>query len=162
MSKESVVSSAVSSIQSALAAAQAQVLSDGAGAVYDSAFAEGVASVPVSTGGGSGDFTQADIDAAVKAQSDSDSQALAQSQAADQAALQAAQASAQAQLDQATQALADMTAKEGVEEGAVAALSGSLDAVQKALDGIKALLFPSPAPAPTPAPVPTDGSAPSA
>lgn len=124
MSKEDVVSAAVSSIQSA----QAQALSDGLGSVYDA----GLAAAPVATGG----LSQADVDAAVAAAQAADAQALADAQAAAAAAL----AAVQSQLDQ-------MTAKEQLEEAAVSGLQSSVVAVQAALDAIKALIVPSAPPA---------------
>jgi hypothetical protein len=97
MAKVDVVSAQLTAIQTG----ETQVLTAALGACYDAGEAAG-------TGPG---FTQADIDAAVKAATDP---------------LNAAVASAQS-------ALTDMTTKEQLEETAVAAL-------QKTIDAIKALL----------------------
>lgn len=138
--KADIVSAIVSSIQSA----QSQALIDGVGQGYDA----GLASAPPSLGG----LTQADVDAQVKAQSDSDASALAASQAADAKAQADAVASVQAQLDAATQALADMTAKDQKDSAAVLALKASAAGLQSVLDQLNAIINP-------PAALPADPSA---
>lgn len=153
MAKDDVVSSFVDAVE----AGQKQVLVDQGGTVYDNGFNDGVASVPVGSDGG---FSQADLDAA-KAQGAADQkviddQALSDQKAADDAALQAksdadAQALADAQkagsdaIAAVQKSLEDMTAKEQLEEQAVADVATKIEQVQAAFDAIKALFLP-PAP----------------
>lgn len=84
---------------------------------------------------GAGGFSQADIDKAV-----------AQAQALDAQALKDAQDKATADLAAVQSALDAMTAKEGIEEKAVAKVNDSVEQLQASLDAIKALLSPAPAP----------------
>lgn len=117
--KDDAVSAASSSIQSSL------------GALYDGAFADGVASVPA----GSGGFQQSDIDAAVASAQGVDAQALAVAQAQSATALAALQGSLDA-----------MTAKEQSEEAILAGVQDSFGKLQAALAAFQGL-FPAP-PAP--------------
>lgn len=117
--KEDVVAAGVKAVQDA----EVQALSDQLGIAYDAGKADG------------GGLSQADVDAAVAAQQAADAQVLAD-----------AQAKADADLAAAKQALADMTAKEQLEEAAVADVKAKIDAVQASFDAIKALFSPPPAP----------------
>lgn len=148
MAKADVVAAAVSAVQ----AGQLQVLNDQFGSVFDQAEAQG-------TGPG---FTQADIDAAVKAASDplnAQIAAITAQDAADVAAgqqalsvLQAAKDALQAQFD-------TLSAKEGQESSVITGLQGSLSQIQNVVAILQALapvvLPPAPVPAPTPDPTPT-------
>ncbi len=93
------------------------------------AFDDGVAA-----GGGNADDVKAQI-----------AKAVADAQALDAQALSDAQAVADAKLTAVQTALDAMTEKEGVEEKAVSKVNASMEALQTALDEIKALLAP-PAP----------------
>lgn len=145
MAKADVVAAGIAAIQAGVV----QVYSDQLGLGYDGGFADGVASVPVGTGGG---FQQSDIDAAVAAAQAVDAAALAASQAAD----------AQTALDAKTQsdaAIADLqsqfntlAAKEGQESSVITGLQGALSQIQSA-QAILAALFPVP-PVVVPDPVP--------
>ncbi len=135
MAKADVVATGLSAIQSGVT----QVYSDQLGLAYDGGFTDGVASVPVGTGGG---FQQSDIDAAVAAAQAVDAQALSDAKAVSDAAL----ADLQSKLD-------TLAAKEGQEAGVIAGLQGSLQAIKDAEAALQSL-FPVPAPVPTPDPVP--------
>ncbi len=128
MAKTDVIAAAVAAIQSG----EAQVLNDQLGSVFDS----GLASAPVGSGGG---FTQADIDAAVAA-----------AQGVDAAALAAAQADFTAKMATLQTSLDAMTAKEQMEETAVAGLQTAIASVQASFDAIKAILLPAPPVMPAP------------
>lgn len=91
-----------------------------AGALYDGAFAEGVASVPASPAGISPEQEQADIAAAL-------------------APVQAQVDSLQAQLAALTAAKSDVEGKLAVDEQVIQGLKGSIDKLQGALDFLKAL-----------------------
>lgn len=125
MAKEDVVATQ----KAAILSGQDAALESGLGAAFDAGEADG---------NGPG-FTQADIDAAVAAAVDP----LNAQIAADALALSDAQAAADASLAAVNQALADMTAKEQLEEQAVMALQSSVAAVQVSLDAIKALVLPA-------------------
>lgn len=124
--KDDAVSAAVLAVQ----AGQVQVLTDQLGSVFDQGEAIG-------TGPG---FTQADIDAAVLAAVGPLNDKIAQ----DALDLAAAQLDAETKLQAVQVALDAMTAKEQLEESAVLALQGSVQAVQTSLDAIKALVLPVP------------------
>lgn len=124
--KSEIVDAAVVSIQ----AAELQGLKDGLNSVFDAGVAE-AGSVP------SGGFTQADIDAAV-------AKAVSDAQALDAQALADAQAKAALDVAALQVALDAMTAKEQLEEVAVADVQKSILSVQAAFDAIKALLVPAP------------------
>lgn len=139
MAKADVVAAQLQAVQSA----EAQAVSDGLSACYDQGVADQLAA-----GGGSGQFSQSDIDAAVKAAVDplnaeiaSDAQALSDAQAKASSDLAAVQASLDA-----------MTQKEQLEEQAVADVAAKIAQVQASFDAIKALLAPAPVPAPDPVP----------
>lgn len=119
MSKTEVVAAQLSAVQSA----QTQALSDGLGACYDAGLAD---AAPATTG-----LTQADVDAAVAAAQSVDAKALADAQAQAASDLAAVQS-----------ALEAMTAKEQLEEEAVAAVNASIAQVQASFDAIKALFAP--------------------
>ncbi len=155
----------IKTAKDALVAGQDGLLETALGSVYDGGFANGGSGVVPG-------FTQADIDHAVsvaldQAKLDSDAalsnalsnakmvsdQALAdQKSANDQALLDQKTADDQAladlhtqsdsQLAAVNQALVDMTAKEQLEELAVADVKAKIDAVQASFDAIKAILFP--------------------
>lgn len=110
-----------------LQAATTQAESDAISGAYD----DGALSVPTGTG-----FTQTDINNAVAAQ-----------QTADAATLSTAQAQASAALAVVQGQLNDMTAKDQADEAVIDGLQGSVNAMQTALDAIKALI-PAPVPAP--------------
>jgi hypothetical protein len=136
MAKEDVVAAGIASIQ----AGEVQVYTDALGVAYDGGFTDGVASVPVGTGGG---FQQSDIDAAVQAKTDADAVVLAQSQADDKAAFDSA-------MELSNQAIADLqskfdalAAKEGQESGVIAGLQGALQQIKDA-EASLAVLFPAP------------------
>lgn len=138
MAKADVVSAAVAAVQ----AGQLQVLNDQFSSVFDQAEAQG-------TGPG---FTQADIDAAVKAAVDplnAQIAAITAQDAADVAAgqqaltqLQAAKDALQAQFD-------TLSAKEGQEAGVITGLQGSLTQMQNVvaiLQALAPLVMPPPPP----------------
>lgn len=144
----------VAAQKAAVLSGQDAALEGGLGACYDQGSADGVASVPASEGG----FSQEQLNAAVAsalaaAQAGSD-QALADQKAAsdaafaadeaeDEKALVALQASMQEKLDALNAELVAMTAKEQIQELAVAAVKASILEVQAAFDAIKAILLPS-------------------
>lgn len=133
MGRQEVIDGQVSAIQSG----QLEVLKSGLGVAFDAGMSES----------GGGGFTQTDIDNAVAAavlplndqivglqgQVQADAQVLAD-----------AQAKAQADLDAVSKSLVDMTAKEQLEELAVADVAAKIAQVQEAFDAIKALLTPAP------------------
>lgn len=124
MAKEDVVAAQYQAIQDG----EAELVKGALGACYD----QGVADQAAAGGSGAG-FSQADIDAAV-------AKAVSDAQAVDAQALSDAQASAAASLAAVQQSLVDMTAKEQLEEQAVAQFQGSLASLQGALDQFKALI----------------------
>jgi hypothetical protein len=125
MAKADVVAAQLAVIQ----AAEVQAISEGLGACYDQGVADQVPS---------GGASQADIDAAVKAATDP----LNEQVASLQQSLTDAQAKAASDLAGAQQALTDMTAKEQLEEQAVAALQSAITQVQTSLDAIKSIVLP--------------------
>ncbi len=121
-----------------LLAAQDSALEAGLGACYDQGAVDQKAS--------DGTLTQADIDAAVaqalaEAKIASDA-ALAELAATDAQTLAAEHEKAVADLAAVQTALDAMTAKEQLEEAAVADVQSSILKVQAAFDAIKALLLP--------------------
>ena len=117
MGKADSVAAQVAAVQ----AGELAVLQAGLGACFD----DGVASVPPTTVG----FTQADIDAAVKA-----------AEAVDATALAEAHTKAEGELSTLnTQLVAALAAKQ-VEDQIVSNLQMSVAAVQKSLDDIKSLV----------------------
>lgn len=131
--RQEVIDAGVSQIQ----AGQAQAINDGVAAVYDKALAEGVASVPVQSGGG---FNQDDIDKAVADARAVDAQAMNDLQAADQkdaadakAASDAAMADLQAKMDA-------LAAAKGQEDGVISGLQGSLKSLQDAVAALAGLI----------------------
>lgn len=121
-------------VQAAGLEAIKQAVLDVIGMAYD----KGAAEAPAPTG----TLTQEQLDAAVAAAQDVDAKVLADAQAAALASHDALQA-----------ALDAMTAKELVEEGAVADIATKIASVQAAFDKIKGLLFPPPVVVPDPVPV---------
>ncbi len=115
-----------------MAALMAPSLSDAAGQLFDKIMADEVSQQPVIQG-----FTQDQMDAAVAA-------GVTTAQAADAVSLAQAQAQAQSALQVVQAALDSMTAKEQLEEQAVAGLQSSIGQVQSALDAIKAIIIPAP------------------
>jgi hypothetical protein len=99
----------VQAAKDAMAAAQDSAL----GGCYDSAFAEGVASVPANP---PGSLSQADVDAAV-----------AKAQADDVVAMNAAVAAVQSQLDA-------MSAKDNADVASIAALQAKIDQIKALLN----------------------------
>lgn len=157
MSKEKIVSDAVSAIQ----AGEAQVLNDAIGSAVDQAALEQKAS--------DGTLTSSDLDAAVKAATDplnasiaalqaqlaGDAETLTASQAADAQALADVQTKAASDIAAVQASLDAMTAKEQLEEGAVSDVSAKVAAAQQSLadmtaafQKIMSVLTP-PAPAPS-------------
>lgn len=98
----------VQAAKDAMASAQDSAL----GGLYDSAFAEGVASVPANP---SGSLSQADVDAAV-----------AKAQADDAVAMAAAVKGVQDQLD-------TMSAQDNADKGNIAALQAKIDQIKALL-----------------------------
>lgn len=142
MAKADVVAAAVAAVQSG----EAQVLSDQFGSVFDQAEAQG-------SGPG---FTQADIDAAVKAASDplnAQVAALQAQDAADVAAGQQALAQLQTVKDGLQAQFDTLSAKEGQESSVITGLQGSLAQMQNVVAILQALapVVPVPVPAPVPA-----------
>lgn len=141
MAKADVVATGLTAIQSGVT----QVYSDQLGLAYDGGFTDGVASVPVGTGGG---FQQSDIDAAVKAQVDADALVLATAQKQGADALAALQSSFDA-LKSKDDAL---VVKEGAEAQTLQSLQTAKDQLAAVLASLNAIG--QPAPVPTPDPVP--------
>ncbi len=138
MAKEDVVAAGVAAVQ----AADAQALSDQLGIAYDAGALDQKAS--------DGTLSQGDLDAAVSAalataKVESDA-VLAAAQAVDAQALADAQAQGAVALDAVQAALDAMTAKEQLEEEAVADVAAKILSVQAAFDAIKAILVPVPVP----------------
>lgn len=133
-------------------AALAQAESDAFGVAYDSSFAEGVASVPVGTGGG---FQQSDIDAAVAAAIAPLNQSISDLTAKDALDAQAA-IDAKAQGDAALASMkAEMdalSAKEGIEAQTLQNLSSAYGQLQQVVSVLAGLQPVAPAPV-DPAPV---------
>lgn len=138
MAKADVVAAGLAAIQSGVT----QVYSDQLGLAYDGGFKDGVASVPVSTGGG---FQQSDIDAAVKAAKDADALALSASQAADAQAFSDAKAASDSAIAALQSKFDDLAKKEGSEASVIAGLQGSLQAIKDAEAALQSL-FPAPVP----------------
>jgi hypothetical protein len=131
MSKEDTVSAQ----KQAIIDGESAVIEQALGAAFDAGFSEGAASVPPPDAD-----EQAKIDAAVlaavtplQAQIDQDAKDLAD-----------AHAKADADLAAVNQSLADMTAKEQMEEQAVADVKAKIDSVQASFDAIRALFSPQP------------------
>jgi len=118
--KQDVIDAGVAAVQEAEKAALAEQL----GVAYDA----GMADAPKPEGGG---LSQADVDAAVAAQKAIDDKAMAD-----------AQALADGKMADLQKALEDMTAKEQLEEAAVADVQAKVEQVQAAFDAIKAILLP--------------------
>jgi hypothetical protein len=153
MAKEDVVAAGLVALQEA----QAEAVKGSLAEFYDKVVAD---QPPVSGGLSQADLEAAVADALAKAKAESDA-AIAAIQSADAQALSDAQAKAASDFAAVQQALADMTAKEQLEEGAIAGLKDSLDKVQAFVDQIKSILpslFP-PAPAPQPEQSPESPSA---
>lgn len=151
MAKEDKVLAFVQAVQ----AAEVQVLTEKGGELFDGAFAEGVASVPATSGGDpSKIFSQAEMD---QAKAD----AAAAQAGVDQVALQAAVDAANQSLAALQVKLDEMTAKDQAAEGVVSDFQVKLKASQDAFNAVFAFIGgPAPAPAPTPAPVPADPTTP--
>lgn len=133
MSKEQIVMDGVSAIQSGVA----QVYGDELGKAYDGGFGEGVASVPPCEPGGdpSKIYSQEEYDAKLAAD-------LAADALIDDEQIAAARAEVQVQVDLVTAALAEMTAKKEIAEGAVQGFKDKIDGLQSALDLLKSLITP--------------------
>lgn len=137
MSKDQIVSDAVAALQ----AGEVTVL----GGVYDSSFAEGVASVPPPDAG-----EQAKIDAAVAAAVAPLNQQISDLGAKDASDLQAAadaKVASDAAIASLQQQLSDLASAKGIEDGVIAGLQSSISSIQGALASLQAL-FPAPAPVP--------------
>lgn len=143
MSKELLVAAFVSDVQSGVV----QVYTDKGSALYDGAFSEGVASVPMGTGGG---FQQSDIDNAVKAQVDADALVLADAQKQGADAL----ATLQGQFDSLKGQDDALVIKEGTEAQTLQNLQASKDALAAVLASLNAIGQPAPIPTPVPSPDP--------
>ncbi len=130
MAKADVVAAAVAAVQ----AGQVQVLNDQFSSVFDQAEAIG-------TGPG---FTQADIDAAVKAAVDPLNASLAQDQV-DEQALKDANAAASDAMAALQKQFDDLSVKEAPEASLIASLQSSKVSLQAALDALNAALNPAPA-----------------
>ncbi len=144
----SVKDDAVAAGLAAVQAGETQVLTDQLGAIFDKGEAIG-------TGPG---FTQADIDAAVKAAVDplnlqisTDAQTLADSQAADAKSASDAKAVADAALADLQSKFDALSTKEGVEAGVITGLQSSKAQIEAALASLSALFPPVVTPDPVPA-----------
>ena len=134
--KQDVVTAQVTAFQ----AAQTQMLTDFCGTFYD-ACAKDIGSAAPAIG----TITQDQEDAAIKAVKDADAVLLTAANSQVQDAL--------AQVASLQQQLADVTADDAKNKGAVQSLASVLDQAQSALNNLKAIIFPTPVVAPAPAPV---------
>lgn len=131
-------------------AAQDQALQAYGEACYDG----GLGEAPVGTGGG---FTQADIDAAVKAAVDPINQQLSDAIAKDAADVQAGQdalTQLQGKMDELQKSFDALSKKEGDEAVVITGLQGSLDKMQQVVSILQGIMQPAPIPQPVPTPEP--------
>jgi hypothetical protein len=136
--KEMSKSEFVAAQKAAIIAGQDAAIQSGLDSVWDQAALEQKAS--------DGTLGQPDLDAAVKAATDPLNAQIAtlQSQiSADAETLKAAQDKAASDLEAVNKALTDMTAKEQLEEQAVADVVAKINQVQASFDAIKSLLAPA-------------------